>query len=204
MTDVHLMGSTTSLSLQAGVRKNDEYGKGPVSAPASALASVASMLTKVPVIGKFARATEIGASAVSSVATLFGFTNVPVIENVMPYQPMNGPMLASAHIGTPVQKLALDPKQELSIDPSPHGIGSVDELSMSYLKTKESYFAVTSWSTTDPVGSQLFNFRVNPYQTTALDVTNASAAVVGKVVQHIPLIYWGDVQRVARRSYLPR
>jgi len=202
MTDVHLMGSTTSLALQAGTK--DEYGKGPVSAPASAIASVASMLSKVPVIGKFARATEIGAGAVSSIATLFGFTNVPVVDNVMPYQPMNGPMLASAHIGTPVQKLTLDPKQELSIDPSPHGIGSIDELSLSYLKTKESYFAATSWATTDTPGSQLFNFRVNPFQPTSQAVVNASAATVGRQTYHIPLSYVGAMFKEWRGDIILR
>jgi len=188
MTDVHLMGSTTSLSLQG-----DEYGTGPVSRPASAIASIAAMLGKVPIIGRFARATEIGAQAVSSIATMFGYTNTPVIDNVVPYQPMNGPMLASAHIGTPVQKLTLDPKQELAIDPSPHGIGSMDELSLAYLKTKESFFSETSWSTTDAAGTQLWNMRVNPYQQTANDVLNSVSAVVGKQTYHTPLSYIGNL-----------
>lgn len=185
MSDVHLMGSTTRLTLQA----NDEYGNGPISKPASALANMASLLTKMPVIGKFARATEIGASATSKIAALFGFTNVPVIEDVRPLIPMNGPMLASSHIGTPVQKLTLDPKQELSIDPTPHGIGNVDELSLTYLKTKESYFGGTSWSTSDLVGTQLFNTRVNPWLPAQVDVLNASAVSVGKRVYHVPLSY---------------
>jgi hypothetical protein len=188
MSDVQLMGPTSKLVLQA-----DEYGTGVVSAPASALASIAQSLTHVPIIGRFARATEIGASAVSKIATLFGFTNVPVISDVHGYQPMNGPMLASAHIGTQVQKLALDPKQELSIDPSPHGIGSADELSLSYLKTKESYFSATSWSTTDLDGTQLWNMRVNPFQATSVDVKNTLSVNVGKQTQHVPLSYIGSM-----------
>lgn len=188
MTDVHLMGSTNKLALQG-----DEYGNGPVSRPASALASVAAMLTKVPIIGKFARATEIGASATASIASLFGFTNVPVIDNVHAFQPANAPHLSSAHISTAVQKLSLDPKQELSIDPSPHGIGSADELSLAYLKAKESYFASTSWSTSDAVGTQLWNARVNPYQPTSVAINNASAVEVGKQTYHVPLSYIGNM-----------
>lgn len=186
MTDVHLMGSTTKLALQG-----DEYGNGPISAPATALASMAAMLTKVPVIGRFARATEIGASAISSIATLFGFTNVPVIDNVHGFQPMNGPMLASAHISTQVQKLSLDPKQELSIDPSPHGIGSADELSLAYLKTKESLFATATWNTTDTTGTRLLNVRMNPNQISYLDVLDSVSTIVGAQVYHIPLSYIG-------------
>jgi len=189
LSDVHLMGSTTRLTLQA----KDEYGNGAISKPASALANMASMLTQMPVIGKFARATEIGASATSKIAALFGFTNVPVIEDVRPLVPMNGPMLASSHIGTPVQKLTLDPKQELSIDPTPHGIGNVDELSLTYLKTKESYFGATSWSTSDLVGTQLFNTRINPWLPAQVNVLNASAVAVGKRVYHVPLSYLANM-----------
>jgi len=187
MTDVELMASTSKLSLQA----NDEYGVGPVSQPASAISSVASMLTNVPVIGRFARATEIGAGALSKIATLFGYTNVPVITDVSPLHPMNAPMLASAHIGTPIQKLTLDPKQELSIDPSPHGIGSADELALSYLRNKESFYGSTSWSTSDVIGTQIFNTRISPSLWQQVDVNNTLAAPVGKRVYHTPISYVG-------------
>lgn len=186
MTDVELMGSTSRLSLQA-----DEYQEGKISKPATALASIAGMLTSIPYIGPFARATEIGATAVGAMARLFGYTNVPVIENVSAFQPMNAPMLASAHIGTPVQKLTLDPKQELSIDPAPHGLESNDELALSYLKKKESYFAVTSWSTSDATDTQLFNMRVNPYLPSWVPINNSVAVPVGKRVYDIPLSYIG-------------
>jgi len=187
MTDVELMGSTSKLALQG----KDEYGTGPVSQPASAVASVASMLTKIPVIGRFARATELGAGAVSQIAQLFGYTNVPVIDDIHAFRPMNAPMLASAHIGTPVQKLTLDPKQELSIDPSPHGIGSMDELALSYLRDKESYFGGTSWSTTDLAGTQIFNMRVSPSLWSQTNINNAGAVKVGTRVYHVPLSYVG-------------
>nr|QJI53797.1 MAG: hypothetical protein 2 [Marnaviridae sp.] len=185
LTDVKLMGSTVKLTLQA----DDEYGNGPISKPASALASMASLMTKVPLIGRYARATEIGASAVSRIAAMFGFTNVPVIADVHAYAPMNGPMLASSHIGAPIQKLTLDPKQELSIDPTPHGIGNMDEMALTYLKTKESYFFQVSWSTANTVGTQLFNTRINPWLVTQRDVLNFASATVGKRVWHIPLSY---------------
>ena len=188
MTDVELMGSTSKLTLQG-----DEYGDGPVSLPASAIAAAASALTKIPVIGRFARATEIGAGAVSKIAALFGYTNVPVIENVCPYQPMNAPMLASTGIGTPVQKLSLDPKQELSIDPSFHGIGSTDELAMSYIRSRESYFGATTWATTDSADSLLFNVRINPNLSSSVVLQNTVPSAVGQRVYHVPLSYVGTM-----------
>jgi len=186
MTDVQLMGSTAKLSLQG-----DEYGVGPVSLPASALAAAASALTRVPLIGKFARATEIGAGAVSKMASLFGYTNVPVIDDVHAYVPQNAPHLASTQIGQPTQKLTVDPKQELSIDSSFHSLGSQDELAISYLKKKESYFGATSWSTSDATGSQLFNMRVNPNLDSNIALNNASAVTVGYRSYQVPLSYFG-------------
>lgn len=184
MTDVQLMGSTNKLTLQG-----DEYGQGPISRPATAIAAIASKLTEIPIIGTFARATSIGASAVSSIASLFGYTNVPVIADVHGYQPMNGPMLASAHIGTPVQKLAYDPKQELSIDPAPHGIGDQDELSIAYIKEKESLFGTTDWTTAQADGTQILNVRINPMLFGKVDLNNTVPALVGTRAYHTPLSY---------------
>lgn len=188
MTDVQLMGSTLKLSLQG-----DEYGDGPVSLPASAIAAAARALTKVPVIGRFARATEIGAGAVSKIASLFGYTNVPVIDDVHAFVPLNAPHLAGTQIGQPVQKLTVDPKQELSIDSSFHSLGSEDELALSYLKKKESYFGATSWSTTDLAGEQLFNMRINPNLDSSISIQNGSAVTVGTRSYQVPLSYFGKL-----------
>jgi len=186
MTDVQLMGSTLKLALQG-----DEYGQGPVSLPASAIAAAARALTKVPVIGRFARATEIGAGAVSKIASLFGYTNVPVIDDVHSYVPLTAPHLASTQIGQPIQKLTVDPKQELSIDSSMHSLGAEDELALSYLKKKESYFGSTSWSTTDAANTQLFNCRVNPNLDSNIAILNNTSAQVGTRSYQVPLSYFG-------------
>lgn len=190
MSDVELMGSTASLALQG-----DEYdeGMGAISRPASAVANVASYLTKVPVIGPFARATQIGARAVGSIAQIFGFTNVPVIADVAAYQPMNAPMLASGHIGTPVQKLTLDPKQELSLDPTLHGLRSGDELSIPYIKKKESYVGSGTWATADAVDKLLWCCRITPDLLQQANIVNAGSTTVGQRVYHTPLSYMSQM-----------
>jgi len=186
LTDLELMASTSKLSLQG-----DEYVEGPISGPATAVANVAAQLTRIPVIGKFARATQIGAGALANVARIFGYTNAPVIEDVKMFVPANGPQLASAHIGTPVQKLTLDPKQELSIDPTPHGASDKDELSMAFIKNKESYVGVGSWSTSNVVGDQLFTVRINPALQSSVAINNYVPATAGFRVYHTPLSYYG-------------
>lgn len=162
MEDVVLAGPTVGAVLQA-----DEYGVGVVSAPASALAAAAARFTALPTIGKFAKATEIGASALSDVAKLFGFTNVPVIEDTRPVRNAPFPSLASAEIGYPHDKLALDAKNELSIDPSIAGLGSEDELAIAHFVQRESYLTGATWASSAPTDTPLFSSVVVPQMTFA-------------------------------------
>lgn len=198
-SDVELMGTTQRLTLQG-----DEYVEGPVSKVATAIGNAASYLTHIPRIGPFARATEIGATAIGTIARMFGFTNVPVIADVHAFQPQNAPMLASAHIGTPVQKLTLDPKQELSIDPGLHGLSSDDELALPYILGKESYFGATSWSTSDPLDTLIFNMRVTPCLCTAPAILNGAAVEVGRRVYHTPTSYVSQMFAAWRGSLIVR
>lgn len=162
MEDVVLAGPTVGAVLQA-----DEYGVGVVSAPASALAAAASSFTSLPTIGRFAKATEIGASAVSNIAKLFGFTNVPVIEDTRPIRNSPFPSLASAEIGYPHDKLSLDAKNELSIDPAIAGLGSDDELAISHFVQRESFLTGVAWPSSFPPDTPLFSSLVLPQLTYA-------------------------------------
>lgn len=185
LEDVELSGSTAELALQA----KDEYD-GPISKTASAVAKVGQSLSSVPVIGKFARATQIGAGAIASIASMFGFTNTPVIDSVHGFMPLPGAHLASGEISTAVQKLTLDPKQELSVDPSLHGIDSTDEMVISNIARRESVLAVVGWDTTAVVGSMLFNANVSPMLFEAVDIQNAGVTVSTRVY-HTPMSYLG-------------
>jgi hypothetical protein len=170
-----LSGASVAFAMQS-----DEYSDdGPVSGPASAIASAAGYLESIPIIGVFATATRIGASAVSSIARLFGFTNPPVLDNTMPVRPEWFPKLASTSISYPVEKLTVDAKAELSIDPKITGLNtSDDELNVKSLCTKESYLTKVSWTTAQPTDTVLFYSRVNPLM---FDLIDFSAPAQSKV-----------------------
>lgn len=178
--DVQLSASTVGLALQS---KETEYGTGPVSAPATAIASAAGMLRSIPYIGKFMNATEIGARAVAGIASLFGYTNVPVIENTCPYQPRAFPMFASPEIGYPSEKLTLDPKNELSIDNSITGTDAYDPLAIDRLVQHESFLVRTTWATTNVTDDILFYSRVNPW------MYRSTGTAVNSFVDFTPLAY---------------
>jgi len=156
--DIKVAGPTVGLALQSG----DEYGNGVISAPASAIASGAKWFENIPIIGRFATATRIGASAVSAIASLFGWTNVPVLSNTEPVRPSPFPRLAATDIGYPTEKLTLDSKNELTVDPSVLGLPAIDELAIGNLASRESYLTTAMWDDSDIVDDILFSSRVNP------------------------------------------
>lgn len=140
----------------------DEYGDGPVSGIASAVAAAGNALSSVPIIGPFARATEIGAGTVSRIAAWFGFTNVPVIKDVDPFKDLPFGGFASSEISAPTPKLTLDPKNELTLDSRTVGLDGTDELSLSSFVTRESYLTSFEWTSTDSAGAPLWTSLVSP------------------------------------------
>lgn len=157
-TNVHMTGPTVKLAVQA----KDEYGLGLISAPATALSKAARNLSKVPIISKYARATDIGAGAVAQIAQLFGWTAVPVISDTTSFKNEPFRNLSSAHISEPTAKLTIDPKAELTIDPRVSGLGGVDELAISYLVQKESYLCQFDWATSTTADTLLMQANPTP------------------------------------------
>jgi len=188
LEDISMSGSTNALTLQS----KDEFDDagGPVSAPALSIAKVARSMTNVPIIGRFAKATEIGATAVGGIAKLFGFTDVPNIQDVPPASLLAAPHLASSQVSVPFQPLTLQPKSQISIDPSLHGLKQHDELAIQNIVSKNCFYAGTSWSTTDSVGTCLFNTVVNPAVAWAGSVSQGSPSTIrGYCIQHTPLSF---------------
>lgn len=176
--DFELAGPTNITVLQS----SKEYkSNGQISGPASTVASVASQLKNVPIIGAYATATETAANMVGSVANFFGFTNVPVIEDVKPLKPIPF-QLASSTIGEPVMKLGLQPKQEIAVGSEHCGGSNEDELLIQKLVERESFLCGALWTTTASTGDTLFVSQVTP----ALYEFDAATSSV----MHTPISYW--------------
>lgn len=191
MTDVMLECPTTQAILQGG----DEYSQGPVERMGSAVAAVARAAQQLPIIAPFALATEIGAQAVSGIAALFGWSKVLEIENSrsVKNRPTHG--MATSDISDAGDKLAIDPKCELTVDPRVVNLSGQDELSMSYILQKEAYIANANWLASDALGAQLFEIPIWPMlmrlvdNTTYQDITMTPMAYFGTMFQ-----YWrGDI-----------
>lgn len=140
---------------------NDEYGNGVISTPASTLARWAGKLKMYPSIAPYARATEIGASAVSQIATLFGYSK-PTIVTDRNFVNIGVGNMANTSGGDTSIKLSLDPKQELSIDPRLTGLGDADEMLIRSIATRESYLTSFDYKTSQTPDALCWNCAVTP------------------------------------------
>lgn len=172
MSDVKLsvptLSEPTFLTPQAGrynsgaKGRTNEYASSPISTVASAAAAVMGKLATVPIIGGYAKASEMVMSGVAGLARAFGFSRPAMIADYMDIRPSIISRLAVTNAGDNVAKLTTDGKQELSIDPAIVGIGDSDELVLTSIASKESYLNQFVWTTAANPGALLFSIRVAP------------------------------------------
>jgi hypothetical protein len=162
---------TSGVTETAKNLRSDEYGKGPISKVASTVANVSESLEEVPIIGPFAKATSFVSNLVGGIASLFGFTNVPVIDSVVPYKNVPFHAFSSAEQGVPLDKLTLDPKNELSIDPRTVGLPPIDELSFDNIATRKSFLTFFDWSQADTKNDFRFSCNLSPAMVEGLVIT---------------------------------
>lgn len=153
----------TTLVPQMGTNEVDEANqKGVVSGPASAVAKVAGKLKAIPYIAPYALATETVASAIGAMAKVFGYSRPTTTRVPEAYRPTPAASLALTNVPDTVQKLTVDEKQELTIDPKIAGIGSCDSLSIKSIASRESYLTSFSWNVGTAPETLLWNARVDP------------------------------------------
>jgi hypothetical protein len=151
----------TSHDAQMGM--SDEYKKdGIISSAMHAVAHVAGKLVDVPLFAPYAMATQTIASAIGSVAKLFGFSRPAILEDIKPYAPRVLGNLSNTSGGELVSKLTLDPKQETTIDSRAVGLSGADEMVIANIAQKESYLTSFAWEQAAPSGFLLFNSEVSP------------------------------------------
>lgn len=159
-SDVKLSVPTT-LEPATITPQSDEYDSKPISGPANALASAASFLQNVPIVGPYARATTIAAGGVANIAKIFGMSKPTHSDETCPMSLKSGSLANTIGVDASA-KLSLDPKQEVTIDPRTVGLSNVDEMVLKPLAMRESYLTTFSWEATDAPDALLFNSFVTP------------------------------------------
>jgi hypothetical protein len=170
--------------------KQDEYGTGPVSGPAATVARIAGMLKDAPVIGPYAKATQIAAGGISNIAKLFGYSRPPTLAPEVKVQerPLAG--LSLTNIPDETEKLSFDAKQELTVDGSVVGLDNTDEMTIQSIATRESFLTSTTWQTTDLVDQILFSSAVTPCQKLQYGTTPIEYHQTACSFASVPFKYW--------------
>ncbi|APG77367.1 hypothetical protein 2 [Shahe picorna-like virus 2] len=183
--DMQLSGLT--MQPQSGTEIDQANMNGAISRPASNVAAIAGKLTSVPHIGKYAKATQVGASAIASVASHFGYSKPPLTAISSPMTLRAGSSLATTTTPDTCQKLTVDDKQELTIDPTTTGLSSVDEMAIAEIAKKESYLTSFDWLPTDTTEKLLWNTYVQPV---AYKVSGSKAFMTACGYAAMPFRYW--------------
>lgn len=151
-----------SLPPQSGKEVDEANKEGVISGPATSIAKVAGALTSVPMISPFAQATEMAANTTASIAKMFGYCKPPITKEVDNYRPKPMGELALTNTADYTNKLSIDHKQELSVDPRIAGLGGVDSLNIKEIAKRESYLTTFSWNIGTAPETLLWNARVDP------------------------------------------
>lgn len=182
-------GGLTSVDPSSLSPQSDEYLVKPVSRLASAIADASLYFAHVPFIGKFARATNIGASAVSAIANLFGFSKPVILDTTVVVRHAKN-NLAVTNAQDDAHKLTLDIKQEVTIDPRVVGATPHDEMSILNLAMKPSFVTVFNWGVSQPPDSLIFNMVVDPCMTSSYLPDNGSFLLTPSAMVSFPFKFW--------------
>ncbi len=154
--NVKLHAPTTKLALQAS---EFEYKPSQI---ASSVAKASGALSRIPLIGPYMKATSVVSSGISSIASSLGFTNVPNMDTVSAFKPAAFPHNSTCEVSVPSDRSAVDPKNEVTIDPRTVGLDGQDELSLAYIAGRECWIGNAILSSTDAVDALTLVSRVTP------------------------------------------
>ncbi|APG76686.1 hypothetical protein [Beihai picorna-like virus 55] len=144
---------------------DDEYKEqtdGIVSRPAKVISNLAARLVDAPVIGTFAQATSIAAGAVGDIAKLYGFSSP---ADIRPAEQMFSTQMGQTSYtsgASLVNKLTMDPKQGLSVDPRVVGVDLGDEMTIKSIACRDTYIGQFDWDASDTAGTNLFVAAIQP------------------------------------------
>lgn len=143
------------------VPQTDEYSVKPVSRIATTIANIATSMSNIPVIGPYAMATSIGANALSKIAALFGFSKPVMLDSTL-IMPRTKANMAVFNAPDDTTKLALDCKQELTLDPRVTGLSGTDEMVITHIASRQSFIGMFQWSLGASSEQLLYNVVVDP------------------------------------------
>jgi len=141
-----------------------------VSDAADTVNKVSGGLQDVPLIGPYMRPIEIASKYTGDVAKFLGLHTLPVRDTPALRQ-HTIPGLANPGVCAHMDKLTLDPDNQLTLDSRTVGLDGSDDMSISHIVKRQTYLTSTTWSCSSSAGTSLFCIYAIPdlwYSTTKL------------------------------------
>lgn len=196
--NVELWGPS-SINVQA-VDEYDEVTK--PSGIASTVADAAGSLAKIPAISSYALATQMAAGKVANILRYFGWSNPPVLTPVQAKLPKASYLNPNPIGSFPDDVLALDPKNELTVDPRTVGVSARDELSISDLCSRPAIVDVIDWQVLMRNGSLIAEFPVHPVYFRSEMRTREAPKISSVRVTMIPACYVSQLFQYWRGTFV--
>jgi len=168
--------------------------KGVISGPATAVANAASALSKVPVIGNYAKATEMPLRLIAGAAKSLGYCRPAVTKNPEPFRNTAISSLAVTNTPDTAMKVTVDEKQELTLDPDISGLSEDDSLNIKSIAGRESYLTTFDWAVGTAPDTLLWNARVDPVTWSQVG-TPTSYHFPACAMAALPFKYWSGTMK---------
>ncbi len=152
----------TTVSDIASKAVPSEQRNGAISGPLTAISGAASSIEKVPIIGGIASMVSGVANIGGAVASLFGFSKPPRLQEPEPVVIKIAGDMATVSGTDHSAKLTMDPKHEKSVDPRSVDGSDIDPLSINAIAGREGILAVVQATGAQTVGTLVTQIRVHP------------------------------------------
>ncbi len=160
--DVSLTAPTNTVGLLASQSGGgDEYDR-KFSTMATTAASLTNMLSRVPVIGPYARASSMVMGKAAEVARIFGYSR-PVDTEISQIRPTYLGNMANVNVPDSSFKLSTDVKQEVTIDSRTVGLNGTDEMTIQSVASRSAYLFTIPWAFGTATGVKIGSLGVTPY-----------------------------------------
>lgn len=163
MTDLVLEGGThqTSPFIVPQSEIEDQAKDSNVSQALTAVSSVAGLLTDTPVIGPYARATELATGKAAHMFKMMGYSS-PTLPVDYTSVTLRNETMANVNKSFSGDKLGYDVKSELGVSTMIAGLDGTDEMSLPFLTSQWGVFHTFSWETSDLEYDLLQKYNVQP------------------------------------------
>jgi len=199
--NVQLAGPTYSAALQSTDQVDPklskehiekEYDDSPkISSIASSISRAAAEVSVLPApFGTVAAGVSYVTGAISSVASIFGFTNTPVVDDVQAFKNLPFHSFSSSEISTPIDRLTYDPKNILTERGDITGLTLGDELNIKNFCSRESYVTQFPWTSARSLDSVLFGGVVHPAYMRRDGASNYTWQMVPMALPNFMFEYW--------------